>query len=61
MDFVELLGQTGFFSFFSGVANFKIKPVLVLVPFVLEAMRHVKLELFYFFEMRIGSVCVGRL
>ena len=46
MDLVKLLGRTGFFSFFNGVADFKIKPVLVLIPFFLEAIRLVEFELF---------------
>ena len=61
MDFVELLGRTGFFSFNNGVGNFEIKLVLILVPFLLETMWHVKLELLYFFELRIGRVRVRTL
>ena len=40
------------------VADFKIKPVLVLISFFLETMRLVKFELFYLFELRIGSICM---
>jgi len=61
VDFVELLGRTGFFSFNNGVRNFEIKLVLILVPFLLETMWHVKLELLYFFELRIGRVRVRTL
>ena len=59
MHFVEILGRTGFLSFFNGVADSEIEFVLVLVAFLLEAMWQVKLELFNLFEMGIGSVPRG--
>ena len=55
MDFVELFGRTGFFSFFNGVTDLEIEFVLVLVAFLLEAMRRVKLELFDLFRMGVES------
>ena len=58
MDFVKL-GRTRFFSFFYGVANFNIKPVLALVSFFLETMWFIKFEVIYLFEITIGSARMG--
>ena len=61
MECVKLMGGTCFFSFFNGVDNFNIKPVLVLVSFFLETIWFIESELLYLFEITIGNVRMGSL